>query len=144
MEPHHYLAYWTDIKYRGERLNEQQKEEARIWLHEKQHKCLEHLIQFEAESPPFPISFFRVSQIKSSVWWKGLLRISGFHQGFIQLMIHLHSCPCSSSSIERIFSNFGLIHSKFRNRLGVQRAAKLVMCYRMLRGSYDLEGDDVN
>ena len=38
------------------------------------------------------------------------------------------------ASIERVFSTFGHIHSKLRNKLGVQKAAKLVLCYRMLRG----------
>jgi hypothetical protein len=36
--------------------------------------------------------------------------------------------------MERTFSNFGWIHSKIRNRLGNDTSAKLVFCYRMLRG----------
>lgn len=52
-------------------------------------------------------------------------------------LTHLHvklpSVPYSSASIERILSNFSYIHNKLRNRLGVQKAAKLVFGYRMLR-----------
>ena len=54
-------------------------------------------------------------------------------------MIQLHSACASSASIERIFSSFGLIHNKIRNRLGVEKAAKLVFRYRMLRGKEDLD-----
>ena len=55
------------------------------------------------------------------------------------LMLQLHSASASSASIERIFSSFGLIHNKVRNRLGVEKATKLVFCYRMLRGRQELD-----
>lgn len=45
---------------------------------------------------------------------------SGPASNFVELTIQLLSCPASSAAIERVFSSFGLIHSK------------LVMCYRML------------
>jgi len=57
-----------------------------------------------------------------------------FHE-FAHLAVHLLSAPASSAPTERIFSNFGYIHSKLRNRLGGAAAAKLVFCYRMLCGS---------
>jgi len=43
------------------------------------------------------------------------------------------------ASIERIFSNFGVIQTKLWNRLGIQKAAKLVTCYRELRCAIDLD-----
>ena len=46
--------------------------------------------------------------------------------------------PASSAAIERIFSNFGLIQTKLRNKLGIQKWGKLVFCYRMLRGKDEL------
>ena len=36
--------------------------------------------------------------------------------------------------IERVFSSFGVILTKIRNRVGNETAYKLVFCYRMLRG----------
>ena len=42
--------------------------------------------------------------------------------------------PSCSVAIERIFSNFGMIQSELRNRLGLVEAGKLVFCYIMLRG----------
>lgn len=35
-------------------------------------------------------------------------------------------------SVERLFSTFGLVHSKMSNRLGVTKAEKLVFIYRVL------------
>ena len=43
--------------------------------------------------------------------------------------------PASSSAIER---NFGLIKTKLRNKLGIQKCGKLVFCYQMLRGKDEL------
>ena len=38
----------------------------------------------------------------------------------------------SSAGIERIFSTFGFVHSKVRNRLGTAKAGKLVFIYKLL------------
>ena len=60
------------------------------------------------------------------------------------LIFALNTCGISRlvsnfHSIERIFSNFGLIQTKLRNRLGIEKAGKLVTCYRYLRGNIDIE-----
>ena len=47
--------------------------------------------------------------------------------------------PSCLAAIERIFSNFGMIQSKLRNRLGLVKAGKLVFCYRMLRGKDEID-----
>ena len=73
-------------------------------------------------------------------WWayvkiKSAKREDPSLERFCILMIKLHSCPASSASIERWFrfSSFGFIWSKFRNRLGAEKAMKLVKIYRTLR-----------
>jgi hypothetical protein len=53
-----------------------------------------------------------------------------------QLLLEM---PSSLAAIERIFSNFVMIQSKFRNRLGLVKAGKLVFCYRMLRGKDEID-----
>ena len=47
--------------------------------------------------------------------------------------------PSSSAAIERVFSNFGLVQTKLRNQLGLEKASKLVSCYRELRGRMELD-----
>ena len=64
---------------------------------------------------------------------------NAINKDLCELAYKLMAMPASSASIERVFSNFGLIQSKLRNRLGVQKAAKLVACYRILRGKEELD-----
>jgi hypothetical protein len=59
---------------------------------------------------------------------------SGISIQLCQLAAKLLDLPSSSASIERIISNFGIIQTKLRNRLGIEKASKLVTCYRQLRG----------
>jgi hypothetical protein len=47
--------------------------------------------------------------------------------------------PSCSAAIERIFSNFGMIQSKLRNRLGLVKAGSLFFCYRMLREKDEID-----
>jgi hypothetical protein len=113
------------------------------YLHNKLPDNLPLLVAFEAEVTPHPETFFKASTrkgLEANVWWKGL-KSSAIPKNFLQLMMQLHNAPCSSASIERVFSSFGLVQSKLRNRLGVERATKLVFCYRMLRGNQDLHDD---
>lgn len=49
-----------------------------------------------------------------------------------EFLVKLHSCPASSASIERIFSVFGLIWTKLRNKLGDEKVEKLVKIYKYL------------
>lgn len=74
-------------------------------------------------------------------WWTAVGNQAGVDipKSLVQIAIRLHNMPSSSASIERIFSNFGHIQSKLRNRLGVQKCAKLVLCFRMLRGKMELD-----
>ena len=53
-----------------------------------------------------------------------------------QLLLEMPSC---SAAIERIFSNFGMIQSKLRNRLVLAKAGKLVFCYRLLMGKDEID-----
>ena len=44
--------------------------------------------------------------------------------GFIQLAIHILSIVPNSAATERLFSQFGIIHTKLRNRLSVEKVRK--------------------
>ncbi|XP_053380950.1 uncharacterized protein LOC128549017 [Mercenaria mercenaria] len=45
----------------------------------------------------------------------------------------------SSASTERVFSNFGSIQTKLRNRLGIEKTTKLVFSYTMLCDKEELD-----
>ena len=56
-------------------------------------------------------------------------------EDFIKLAIRLIFAFASSASIKRVFSTFAQVHNKVRNRLSVEKAQKLVYCYKILRGN---------
>ena len=93
-------------------------------------------LSFLAQTDPFPKLRFReeTRQVSSTVWWKSLTG-SKVSENFIELAIRLVSATASSASIERIFSTFAHVHNKVPNRLYVEKAQKLVYCYRILRGN---------
>lgn len=140
IQPVHYFAYMLHPKYKGTKLSEKQQEEARNWIAHRRPELLPSVIRFSGQDELYPCSFFSpqvVAKLDAVTWWKNLKRVSKHNdiQELADVVIHLHSCPASSASVERVFSSFGIVHNKLRNRLGVERAAKLVFCYRMLRGS---------
>ena len=46
-----------------------------------------------------------------------------------------------TASVERIFSRFGLVHSKIRNRLGVEKSAKLDFLYNVSNKDVAIDED---
>ena len=52
------------------------------------------------------------------------------------------SAPATSASLERIFSTFGYVQSKLRNRLKLEKTAKLVFCNRDLRAKHAEDESD--
>jgi len=141
------VAYILHPTFRGAQLSDSQREEANQWIM-AQHPEFLPLIAFDTQSAPFPQSFFSEAMLNQSpiLWWNAVLKNSKVevHHKFSSLAVCLLSAPASSVFIERIFSNFGYIHNKLRNRLGGQTAAKFVFCYRMLRGNYESEEDTHN
>lgn len=144
LQTFHYLAYLLNPKYKGEGLTDKQKESARSYLTERYPESISLLIAYEAEATPFPGTYFTETgkNMNPITWWTAIEKsfVSDVHsKECCKFIIQLLSCPASSASIERMFSNFGVIHSKLRNRLGMNTTAKLVMCYRMLRGPVELD-----
>jgi len=145
IQPVHYFAYMLHPKYKGTKLNEQQQEEARVWITGRNPELLPFVLSFgEDDSDQYPGSFFQpdvVAKLDPVSWWKSMKRATKRPEieALADVMIHLLSSPASSASVERVFSSFGLVHTKLRNRLGVERAAKLVFCYRMLRGNMNVD-----
>ena len=109
------------------------------WILRKSPEFMGITLAFSAKGAPFPKSHFEVVDTVDPVtWWESLPEAS-FPSGYIKFAVQLMGVPASSASIKRIFSSFGQIHSKLRNRLGLERATKLVFCYRILRGPKELE-----
>ena len=142
IQPCHLAAYLFHPKYMGQQLSQTQVEQAKAWLISKSEDYLPAAIAFQAEAPPFPATFFTpAARIMNPVtWWKAVgAQCRDLPEGFTELIITLQSSVASSSSLERIFSTFGLVMTKRRNKLGLEKAQKLVFVYRMLRGPSELD-----
>lgn len=138
----HLVAYTLHPKYQGQKLSTEQLDDVNKWLVNKDPCFITTLISFQAKAAPFPDSYFAEHAVNMppSTWWKAAGNY-GVNQDFVKLACQLLSAPASSASIERIFSNFSYIFNKLRNRLGLVKASKLVFCYRMLRGTTEVDWD---
>ena len=111
------------------------------WLTQYDPSLMDSLMRFQIkDEESFPPHLFQepTRSMSPKKWWayvkiKSAKREDPSLERFCILMIKLHSCPASSASIERWFSSFGFIWSKTRNRLGAEKAMKLVKIYRTLR-----------
>lgn len=138
MLPCHFVAYLLHPDYRGSKLTGEQHEKAFEWIADKATEYLAVAVAFENKSTPFPSYIFKTTSLHPATWWRALRR-SAVPDGFIDLLVSLQTACASSASIERVFSSFSLVLSTLRNRLGVEKAAKLVFCYRMLHGQHVLD-----
>ena len=136
--PCHLAAYLLHPAYKGAKLTEKQHDTAMAWLAEANPEYIGAAIAFATEAAPFPAYMFKATSLHPATWWLGMKRC-GLPDGFVDLARALQSATASSASIERVFSTFSLIHNKLRNRLSPDTAAKLVFCFRMLRGKQELE-----
>lgn len=58
------------------------------------------------------------------------------------LSMQLHTAVAFSAGIERLFSTFGLVYSKLRNWLGIEKASKLVSIMRTLNSNNSVYKDE--
>ena len=138
--PEHFTAYKLHPAYQGVKLSAGQLEIVNDFIVSKSPAFITELIAFQAKSTPYPAAFFNEAALRMDpvTWWKAT-KSSGVNSDFVDFVIRLLQAPASSASVERIFSNFGQIHSKIRNRLGNQTAGKLVFCFRLLRGDLEID-----
>ena len=121
------IVYMLHPKYVGEHLSIIQVETTKCWLME----FLGASIVFQAQADPLPAIFLQFCTV---TWWKGFQASITLLPRFVYLMIKVHTAYAFSSSIERVISSFGIIHSKLKTRLRLDKAKKLMFCYRILRG----------
>ena len=91
------------------------------------------VVNFQAQSGPFKpymLSDDILQKCTPLAWWHS--QSSAVDSKTLLMCDQLLGAVCSSAGIERIFSTFGFVHSKVRNRLGTEKAAKLVFVYRLL------------
>ena len=130
LTPHHFLANLLTPQYQGKRLTQAQLDSA-LDLCSQYPSTLPTVMEYQARTERFK-EFRFSSDVLGSVapltWW----RAANPPVTVMNLVTSLLTAINSSASIERVFSTVVLVHSKVRNKLGVDKAGKLVFIYRML------------
>lgn len=142
MTPDHYLANLLHPVYRGKKLDPSHVNNAQEKLLESSPDAVPDLLDFMTDSVALPKALVHqavITKTKPKVWWSSTEHSNTVNKTICKLAMQLLSMPSSSASTERVFSNFGVIQTKLRNRLGLQKAAKLVFCYRFLRGKENID-----
>ena len=139
----HLLANMLNPSLQGKVLDEEEMNMAMEYANEKYQALVPIIMKFQARSPPFQSFKFTepvTKTMSATEWWES-------HAGFIDSDIlsavyQLMTAVASSSGVERVFSSFGLVHSKLRNRLGTEKAAKLVFLFKSMNENNSNNNED--
>ena len=127
-----YLANTIDPRYMGKSLYSAEIDAALEFCSQNYASCLSSIIQFSSQSDPFKrymVADKLIHSVSPLTWesQKGL-----WDNSMLILCRQVLGAVSSSAGVERIFSTFGIVHSKLRNRLGADKAGKLVFIYKLL------------
>ena len=136
LTPFHFLAYILDPTINKEEyplLAEEKRDALHIVSkYFADTGLLPLLIKLEAKSDPFHKTLFSEEIIKNVTavqWWRSQEDVSEVKQ-VLPIVISVLCACASSADIERMFSTYGFVHSDIRNRLGNDKAAKLVFLFK--------------
>ena len=85
--------------------------------------------QFRAHSVPFLKPLYEAAKTLPPKDWPQIIDIDSDMKLKFQRLLF---CSPSAAPLERLFSTFGWIHDEQRNRLGNEKAAKLLFCFKIL------------
>ena len=94
------------------------------------------IMKFQAKSPPFLVFKFTESVTKTLTaieWWDSHTAV--LDSDILLSVRQLLTAVASSSGVERVFSPYGLVQPKLRNRLGTEKAAKLVFLFKTMNSN---------
>ena len=131
----HYCANLIDPRYRGKSMSVAEINIAIEHMSDRYPETMGTLVKFKADCEPSKPYMFNQSiivNVTPSCWWRSLDGI--VEKEFVAVTERL-TAVASSAGVGRIFSTFGYIHSNRSNKLGIEKAAKLVFSYRMLNHS---------
>nr|XP_048724070.1 uncharacterized protein LOC125644334 [Caretta caretta] len=132
LSPANFLANILNARYQGQTLTAEEEELAMKWTSSNDPSIMPTIINFRAKCEPFKKYMFADDVLKKVTpvnWWKSLKHLDS---ETVEVIISLLTAV-ASDGVERIFSSFGLIHSKLRNRLGPEKAGKLVFLFQIMK-----------
>lgn len=133
----HYTANMLDHRFLGRNLNNEQKKQAYDFITEEvDENFAPFIMALTAKAHPFPKFMFGESFKNTCplLWWTSVTLEDEERwpqkEKFIKFCEQLLTATASTAALERCFSTFGLVQSKLRNRLGNEKAAKLVFMFK--------------
>ncbi|XP_023235337.1 uncharacterized protein LOC111634730 isoform X3 [Centruroides sculpturatus] len=124
---YHFLANLLDPRYQGAKLTDSMKDAALTLCHAHYPDAMPSVLKYLAKTSPFLQHMFAESvltNITPLTWWQSLR--DRIDEPVLKLVTQLNTAVASSAGIERIFSTYRLVHTKLKNRLEQEKAAKLV------------------
>ena len=143
---YHLLAYLLDPHFQKDVENMPEDEECKAMslAEEEYPEVIPIILKLKAKAYPFDKAYLFESSVISHLtpcsWWRALK--GNIDISVIEDICGLLNGVASSASVERIFSTFGLVHSKLRNRLGIEKAGKLVFLHKVLNKDYHEDETD--
>ncbi|XP_055845077.1 uncharacterized protein LOC129911335 [Episyrphus balteatus] len=135
LTPAHFLSYMLDPTKTSFALTSEEENTALEYAQSEYAGTglLPLIIKFKSKTDPFKKVLFSeevLRNVKPLQWWRSQLGSNDEHGELMPIFNQLFTAVASSASVERIFSTFGLVQSKLRNRLGNEKAAKLVFLFK--------------
>ncbi|XP_076038547.1 uncharacterized protein LOC143023811 [Oratosquilla oratoria] len=140
----HLLANLIHPSLQGKLLSEEVNN-AMDYANERFPSLVPVIMKFQAKSPPFhafKFSDFVTKSMSAVEWWRSHSNV--LDSDVISAAQQLLSAVASSSGVEQVFSSYGIVHSKLRNRLGTEKAAKLVFLSKTINAHKMDVYDDTN
>jgi hypothetical protein len=110
-------------------------EKAYDWLGQKYTNLIPYLAKFAAKDDIFPKFMFNDEDKKLSahkcVMSSHLESNTEFYKASI-FFSKIHSIPACSATLERFFFTYGMVWTKFRNKVGADKAQNLETIHREL------------
>lgn len=121
--------------YRGKKLNESQMKDTNDYIFESlDGQALKSVHLFTANEGTFGTLIRKKINSPKTFWHfasqQGHKQLADFATKFLNI-------PASTAQLERLFSNWGYVHSDIRNRLKPETSKKLTNIYFTLRATED-------
>lgn len=135
LTPYHFIAYMMDPSKQKYKLTADEKNLALEAINAMYGNSglLPLIIKFNARSLPFKNIMFSeeiTKNVSGIQWWLSQADDDPEIKKQIPVLKQFLCAIASSASVERVFSTFGLVHSDLRNRLGIEKAGKLVFLFK--------------
>ena len=135
LTPAHLLSFHLDPKYFDEKVLDVDEQNSALELaRETDLRLLTVIAQYRGKAAPFLKPFYDTAKsVSAKDWWN----IVDIDQDLKEIIQSFLTCNPSTAPLERLFSTYGWIHDEHRNRMGNEKASKLLFCFKTLSETID-------